>query len=107
MERESSSFIAHRLAQLLRLPSPEAIAQDSRTVAAYHRIAAAFQNDPPESRGAVFKEQEAGGVFVLGPGHSCDFAFRAEFVGQEPDVHALLVRSMLARARLFCSLQFS
>jgi len=95
LERENSSFIAHRLAQLLRLPSPDAVKDDKRTVAAYHRVAAVFQNDAPETRGAVFKEQEVGGVFVLGPGHSCDFSFRAEFVGQEPDMPALLVRYTL------------
>ncbi len=91
MELETSTFIAHRLARLLRLPSPDAVRNDARTVAAYRNIIADFQNDPVESRGSVFSEQEVGGVFVLGPGNSCDFDFRSEFVGQEPDITSLLV----------------
>ena len=92
MEQETSSFIAHRLARLLRLPSPDAVKSDARTVAAYRSIIADFQNDPDESRGSLPLEQEVGGVFVLGPGDSCDFDFRSEFVGQEPDITSLLVR---------------
>jgi hypothetical protein len=94
MESETSSFIAHRLARLLRLPSPDDLKNDSRTVDAYRRIISDFQNDPVESRGAVFQEQEAGGVFVIGPGNSCDFDFRSQFVGEEPDMLALKVRSI-------------
>ncbi len=92
MEQETSSFIAHRLARLLRLPSPDAVKSDARTVAAYRSVIADFQNDPDESRGSLPLEQEVGGVFVLGPGDSCDFDFRSEFVGQEPDITSLLVR---------------
>ncbi len=98
MERETSTFIAHRLARLLRLPSPDAVRNDTRTVAAYRSIIADFQNDPVETRGSVFLEQEVGGVFVLGPGNSCDFDFRSEFVGQEPDVACLLVTRALGAA---------
>jgi hypothetical protein len=91
MESEASSFIAHRLARLLLLPSPDDVRNDSRTVDAYRRIVSEFQNDPVESRGAVFQEQEAGGLFVIGPGNTCDFEFRAQFVGEEPDMLALMV----------------
>ena len=93
VESENSNFIAHRLARLLRLPTAD-IRKDVRTIAAYRRIVADFQNDPDDARGAVaaFNEQEVGGVFVLGPGNSCDFDFRSEFVGQEPEMPMLIVR---------------
>ena len=104
MESEHSSFIAHRLARLLRLPSPDDVRKDPRTVDAYRRVIADFQNDPDETRGVVFKEQEVGGVFVIGPGNTCDFDFRSEFVGEEPDMPMLLVRCKATSnsSRFFC-----
>jgi hypothetical protein len=96
MESETGNLLAYRIARLLRLPDAEAVKNDARTIEAYRRVVADFRNDPDELRDTSMKEQEVGGVFVLGPGNSCDFDFRSEFVGQEPDMFQLLVRSSSA-----------
>jgi hypothetical protein len=52
--------------------------------------------DGPYS-GDVF---QIGGVFVLGPGNSCDFMFRSAYVGDIPDMRQVLLLLLLLLRRL-------
>lgn len=71
--------------------------------AAARAAAAGFERDgPPDQADGTWSPALAtrvGGVFVLGPGNCCDYAFRSSFAGDHPDLNEVTSRS-LARAGL-------
>jgi hypothetical protein len=51
-------------------------------------IAEGFEDASPDKW--TGNTSQIGGIFVLGPGNACDFAHRSSFVGDSPDIAAVL-----------------